>query len=159
MSEASANAESAAVVAPGCVFVTGRRGTGKTRWLQARIAALPPAECGVVVMEEGRTRWEKFAAASPGLAVEKLFPPCICCPGLAGLSRAVRALAERAGMRRIFIELPLIATPGLLAEFDRDPAWPRELVLLRPAAGPLLPAEELLALEADASARDLAFAP
>lgn len=115
------------------MFVSGPPRAGKTRWLHARIRALaaatPPARCAVLLAEEGRTRWENFAREVPGLAVQRLVLPCLCCPALAHLPAAVAQLAARPGVDWLFLEVPAIAAAGLLAEFDRAVGWPREIVI------------------------------
>lgn len=62
---------SAAHTPPHCVFVTGPRGAGKTRWLQRQIHDLAEKQPGtgsaVLLAGEGRTRMERFAQDTPGL--------------------------------------------------------------------------------------------
>jgi G3E family GTPase len=115
------------------VFVTGPRGAGKTRWLQLKIHDLaekqPGARCAVLLAEEGRTRMEKFAQDSPGVAVRRLLLPCTCCPALAELPGALRALVAAVRPDWVFVEVPALAAAGLVAEFDRVLGWPRELVV------------------------------
>jgi Ni2+-binding GTPase involved in maturation of urease and hydrogenase len=119
---------------PRCVVVTGPRGAGKTRWVQERIrllvTAAPALRCGVVLAEEGRTRFERFARANPGLAVRRVLLACPCCPAQAFLPETVRALVAETGAEQVFLELPAVAAAGLLGEFDRELGWPREVVLL-----------------------------
>jgi Ni2+-binding GTPase involved in maturation of urease and hydrogenase len=123
---------------PRCVVVTGPCGAGKTRWLQDRIRALrveqPEARFGVVIAEEGRTRWEKFVQETPGLAVRRVFLPCPCCPALADLPGTVNQLVAESGAAHLFLELPAVAAAGLLAEFDRTFGWPRQVVVCKSAA-------------------------
>jgi hypothetical protein len=123
---------------PRCVFVTGPRGAGKTRWMQERIRALraeqPEGRCGVVLAEEGRTRMERFAQEPPGVAVRRVFLPCLCCPALADLTGGLRQLVADARTDWLFLEVPSIAAAGLLAEFDRAIGWPRQLVVCQGAA-------------------------
>lgn len=120
-------------VRPRCVVVTGPRGAGKTRWVQERIrrlvAATPALRCGVLVAEEGRTRFERFARTIPGLVVRRVLLPCPCCPAQAFLPETVRALIAETGAELVFLELPAVAAAGLLGEFDRELGWPREVVL------------------------------
>ncbi len=124
---------SASNTPPHCVFVTGPRGAGKTRWLQLKIHDLaekqPGARCAVLLAEEGRTRMEKFAQDSPGVAVRRLLLPCTCCPALAELPGALRALVAAVRPDWVFVEVPALAAAGLVAEFDRVLGWPRELVV------------------------------
>jgi hypothetical protein len=123
---------------PSCVVVTGPCGAGKSRWLQERIRALrveqPEARFGVVIAEEGRTRWERFAQETPGVAVRRVFLPCPCCPALADLPGAVNQLIAETGAAHLFLELPAVAAAGLLAEFDRTAGWPRQVVVCKSAA-------------------------
>ena len=116
-----------------CVIVTGPRGAGKTRWLQRHIRILalgePPQRCAVLLVEEGRTRMEGFVRDVPGVTVHKLFLPCLCCPAQAELEWTVRTLLATAGASRLFLEVPAIAAPGLVAEFDRIFGWPRQVVV------------------------------
>ena len=118
---------------PHCVFVTGPRGAGKTRWLQQQIREIavnqPDSRCAVLLAEEGRTRMEKFAKDTPGVTVRRLLLPCICCPILADLPGALRALVAAASAGSLFVEMPAMAAAGLVAEFDRVLSWPRELVV------------------------------
>lgn len=119
---------------PRCVVVTGPRGAGKTRWVQERIRALvaatPKLRCGVVLAEEGRRRFERFTRTVPGLAVRRVLLPCPCCPAQAFLPEVVRALVTETGVAQVYLELPAVATLGLLGEFDRELGWPREVVLV-----------------------------
>lgn len=71
---------------------------------------------------------ELFSQSTPGVAVRKLFLTCTCCPAVANLPGNVRALVETAQADWLFVELPVIAAPGLLAEIDRTLRWPRSLV-------------------------------
>jgi hypothetical protein len=118
---------------PHCVFVTGPRGAGKTRWLQLQIGDLsekrPGARFAVFLAEEGRTRMEGFARNAPGLSVRRLLLPCPCCPALVDLPGALRELAATVSPDWVFFEMPAIAAAGLLAEFDRALGWPRELAV------------------------------
>jgi hypothetical protein len=115
------------------VFVVGPRGAGKTRWVQHRIrqhvAAEPGGRCAVVLAEEGHTRMERFARDVPAVAVRRLLLPCPCCPALAQLPETIRQVIGETGATRLYVEVPATAAAGLLAEFDRDPGWPRRLVL------------------------------
>jgi hypothetical protein len=118
---------------PRCVFVTGPRGSGKTRWMQLRIRELaqkpPGARCAVLLAEEGRTRMERFAQGTPGVSVRRLLLPCTCCAALADLPGALCALVASVRPNWVFIEVPALAAAGLLAEFDRNLGWPRELAV------------------------------
>lgn len=118
---------------PRCVFVTGPPGAGKTRWLRAQIRDAitdkPGARCTVLLSEEGRTRWERFAQSTPGLSVRRLALPCPCCPALADLPGAVHALLVAARPDWLFFEVPALAAKGILADFDRTFGWPRGVVV------------------------------
>lgn len=122
---------------PRCVFVTGPRGAGKTRWIQSRILELvgaqPESRCGVVLAEDGHTRMEHFAHEVPRVAVRRVLLPCPCCPARAYLPDAVRELDRATGAAWIWIETPATAAAGLLREFDRELGWPRQLVLCNDA--------------------------
>jgi G3E family GTPase len=111
--------------------VTGPRGAGKTRWLQAQIRGLGPpgARAAVLLAEEGRTRMESFAGDTPGVTVHRLLLPCLCCAGLADLPGALRRLVAAARPDRAFLEVPALAAAALVAEFDRELGWPRELAV------------------------------
>jgi hypothetical protein len=118
---------------PRCVFVSGPRGGGKTRWLQERILALvaeqPGIRCAVVLAEDGRTRMERFAHDVSGVAVRRVFLPCPCCPARADLPATARQLALETNATWLFVEVPATAAAGLLAEFDRELGWPREVIV------------------------------
>ncbi len=120
-------------VMPHCVAVTGPRGAGKTRWLQQCIRELlaerPGVRCAILLAEEGRTRMESFCADLPRLSLRKLFLPCLCCPEASDLSGAVGRLVTETGADWLFLELPVIAAPGLLAVFDRQIRIPRTVVM------------------------------
>jgi G3E family GTPase len=70
---------------------------------------------------------EGFCRENPGVSVRRLALPCMCCPGLADLSGAVRDLMEAATPDWIFVEAPALAAAGLLADFDRGHGLPRLL--------------------------------
>lgn len=118
---------------PGCVFVTGPRGAGKTRWIQSRILEVlgpePERHCGVVLAEDGHTRMEHFAHEVPEVAVRRVLLPCPCCPARAYLPDTVREIARDTAVAWIWVEAPTTAAAGLLREFDRELGWPRQLVL------------------------------
>lgn len=119
---------------PRCVIVTGPRGAGKTHWVQERIrelvAATPGRRCGVLLAEEGRTRYEQFVRSVPGVVVRRVLLRCPCCPAQAFLPEAARALAAETDLTQVFLELPAVAALGLLGEFDRELGWPRDIVLV-----------------------------
>ncbi len=123
---------------PRCVFVTGPRGAGKTRWMQEHIRTLrakqPGMRCGVVLAEEGRTRMERFAQEPPGVAVRRVYLPCPCCPALANLPGTLYQLVADARTDWVFLEVPTIAAVALLSEFDRAIGWPRQVVVCQDAA-------------------------
>jgi len=133
---------------PRCVVVTGPVGAGKTRWLQCCVRRLlqrqPAARPAVLLAEEGRTRMENFCRETPGVVWRKLSLPCTCCPAAADLPGAVRALVGPARADWLFLELPVIAAPGLLAEFDQMLGWSRSFVAcLTPRWARALAAEEI----------------
>lgn len=113
--------------------MVGPRGAGKTRWIQHQVRQLAAGgsdlRAAVILAEDGHTRMERFAHDHPGLAVRRLLLPCPCCPALAQLPMTVRELVASSGAGWLFVETPATAASGLLAEFDRDPAWPRRVVL------------------------------
>ncbi len=115
------------------MFVSGPRGAGKTRWVQARIRELVGRDrsvrCGVILAEDGHTRMERFAREVPGVAVRRVLLPCPCCPARAFLPDTIRQLAAEPGVDWVFVEAPATAAAGLLGEFDRDLGWPREVVV------------------------------
>ena len=128
---------------PLCHFVTGARGSGRTRHILGRlreIAAIAPPDAGtatiaVLLAGDGRTRAETLAAAFPGLVLRRLFLPCQCCPELARLPSALLSAKEaNPGIKQIFIEVPDFAAPRLIEEFDQSPAWPRKVVVCMSAA-------------------------
>jgi len=114
-------------------WITGPRGAGKTRWLQARLRTLreakPGLRCAVLSLEDGRTQWEDFSRSESGVTFGKLVMPCVCCPAAAGLPAAVSEMVRSTGAEFLFIEAPAVAAAGLLREFDQTLAWPREVVL------------------------------
>ena len=120
---------------PLCHFVTGARGSGKTRHILEclrKIAATESATGGnvaVMLAEQGRTRAESLSAAFPGLVLRKLFLPCQCCPELAQLPSALRAAWEtNPRLEQIFVEAPDVAAARFLEEFDAVLGWPRKVV-------------------------------
>lgn len=118
---------------PPTVWITGPRGAGKTRWLQARLRALrearPGVRCAVLSLEDGRAQLEEFSRSAPGVTLGKLVLPCLCCPAAAGLPAAAAEMVRATGAEHLFIEAPAMAAAGLLQEFDQTLAWPREVVL------------------------------
>lgn len=120
-------------IPPHCVFVTGSCGAGKTRWLQSHSKNLlersPAMRCAVPLAEEGRTRLQRLALDTPGVMVRMLLLPCPCCPALADLPVALRALVVAVYLDWIFVEVPTIAAANLVAEFDHSLGWQRELVV------------------------------
>jgi len=120
-------------IPPRCVFVSGPRGAGKTRWMQERILELvarhPGIHCAVVLAEDGHTRMERFAHDVPGVAVRRVLLPCPCCPARADLPGTIRQLTGETGADWLFVESPAVAAAGLLGEFDRELGWPRQIVL------------------------------
>jgi DNA-binding transcriptional LysR family regulator len=128
-------------VVPVCTFVAGPRDSGKTRHILEclrKIAGTSQAPVGTVAVllaEEGRTRAESLSAAFPGLILRRLFLPCQCCPELARLPAALRAIREaNPRLERVFIEAPDIAALRFLEEFDGVIGWPRTLVTCLSAA-------------------------
>lgn len=136
--------------APRTVIVVGPRGAGKTRWMQdavARLVAGPEAQrCAVVLAEEGRTRMENFVREHAGVTLHKFFPPCLCCPALIDLPGSLRRAVAANNAGWLFLELPAIAAPPLIPEFERTLGWPRAvLVCTGPrwaARTPLIPFQE-----------------
>jgi hypothetical protein len=95
-------------------------------------AAPPAARAAVLVIDDGGPpALRDDAAGFPGARVNKLTLPCLCCPELAGLPAAVRSMCGAPGgpVSHLFIKIPDIAAPRLLAEFDRAVGWPRTLVV------------------------------
>jgi hypothetical protein len=123
---------------PRCTFVTGPRRSGRTRCIQQRLAACPsPARAAVLVIDDGGLLARHSDDADfPDARVNKLTLPCPCCPELAGLPVAVRSMCGVPGepVSHLFIKIPDIAAPRLLAEFDRMVGWPRTLVVCLSAA-------------------------
>lgn len=126
-------ARAAVTPAPRCILVTGPAGTEKVRWLQETIHTLRAdglvANCAVLATPETAGEMERFARVVPRVSVRRLILPCLCCPGAAELPRRVRALAEESGADRLFVDLPVLAAAGLIAEFDALVRWPREIVV------------------------------
>lgn len=108
---------------PNCVFVTGPRGAGKTRWMQQCILRLleqrPATKCAVLLAEEGRTRMEGFIEGRAGLIFRKLFLPCLCCSCRSAVAGALRQLSDANTLEWIFVELPAVAAAGMISELDR----------------------------------------
>ncbi len=123
---------------PHCTFVTGPRRSGRTRCIRQRLAACPAsARAAVLVIDDGGLlARHSDDACFPGARVNKLALPCPCCPELAGLPVAVHAMCGDPGatVSHLFIKIPDIAAPRLLAEFDRVVGWPRTLVVCLSAA-------------------------
>jgi hypothetical protein len=114
---------------PRCVFVTGPGGPGRIRWLEERLAQLRGVRCAVLLADEGLVRTKRFASVAPEVTVRCLFMPCLCCPGVSDLPRVARRLADESRAEWLFIEVPVLAAGGLLAEFDAVNAWPREVMV------------------------------
>lgn len=126
---------------PICTFVSGPRDAGKSRHILeclrkiAATAHTPEGTVAVLLAEEGRTRAESLSAAFPGLILRRLFLPCQCCPELARLPAALRAIKDaNPRLERVFIEVPDIAALRFLEEFDAVIGWPRSLVVCLSAA-------------------------
>ena len=126
-------ATSAPKTLPHCVFVTGPRDAGKIHWLQQQIRDItvnqPDARCAVLLAEERPTRMEEFAKDNPSVTVRRILLPCICCPILADLPGALRALVAAGSTDSLFVEVPAMAAAALVAEFDCVLGWPRKLVV------------------------------
>lgn len=121
---------------PRCVFVTGPSGPAKVRWLEEQVAQIASGgtmpgrqACGVLLVDEGLTRTNRFAGAEPAITVRCLFMPCLCCPGVADLPRVARRFADENRIEVLFIEVPALAAAGLIAEFDHILRWRREVVV------------------------------
>lgn len=118
---------------PRCVFLTGPRGAGMTRWLHQYVHRLvkqqPAVRCAVLLAEEGANGVELFAAASARVTVRKVYLSCLCCPWVADLPSAARALVAASRADWLFIVTPAIAAAALLAELDRVVCWPRRVVV------------------------------
>jgi hypothetical protein len=147
---------------PHCMLVTGPRGAGTTRWVDECVGRLMERQsgnrCGVLLADQSPVRKDTACADKPGVVVRGCFLPCTCCPSAADLSAAVHGLVQANQPNWIFIEIPVIAAPGLIAEFDRMVRWPRSLVVcLTPAwararrMGSLSPFQLLLLETADVS--------
>ena len=145
---------------PHCMLVTGPRGAGTTRWVAEcvgrRMVRQSGNHCGVLIADQSPVRKGTAFADKPGVVVRGCFLPCTCCPSAADLSAAVHGLVQANQGNWIFNEIPVIAAPGLNAEFDRMVRWPRSLVArLTPAlararrVGSLSPFQLLLLETAD----------
>lgn len=126
---------------PVCTFVSGPRDSGKTRHVLeclrriATTARTPEGTVAVLLAEEGRTRAESLSAAFPGLVLRRLFLPCQCCPELARMPAALRAVKDaNPRLERVFLEVPDIAALRFMEEFDTVIGWPRSLVVCLSAA-------------------------
>jgi hypothetical protein len=87
------------------------------------------AHSAVLLAEEGRTRMADFARDTPGVILQQIRLPCICCPGLVDLPGALRAVEAMGRPDWVFLEVPAVAATGMMAEFDRGLGWPRELTV------------------------------
>lgn len=145
---------------PHCVLVTGPRGAGTTQWVDECVGRLiqrhPTNRCGVLLADQSPVCKDTACAHQPGVIVRGCFLPCTCCPAAADLPAAVHGLVAANQPNWIFIEIPVIAAPGLIAEFDRMVRWPRSLIVcLTPAwararrMGSLSPFQSLLLETAD----------
>ena len=126
------------IAPPRCVIVTGPSNAGTTRWLEDCVRRLerwqPAARCGVLLADQSPLRKDTVGNGAPGVVVHGCFLPCTCCPAAADLPSAVRGLVEASQANWLFIEMPVIAAPGLITEFDRVVGWPRTIVVsLTPA--------------------------
>lgn len=88
----------------------------------------------VLASPETATALKRFADLLPGDRVRHLWLACLCCPGAADLPGQIRALAGDAGADRIFVDLPVSGAIGLIAEFDVQKPWRREIVVCLSAA-------------------------
>ena len=112
--------------------------------------------CGVLLADQSPVRKKTVCADTPSVVVHECFLPCTCCPAAADLPSAVRGLVQASQADWLLIELPVIAAPGLITEFDRVVGWPRSVVVcLTPAwerarrMGLLAPFQMLLLETAD----------
>ncbi len=116
----------------------------------------PATRFGVLLADQIPVRKKTVCAYPPAVVVRTYFLPCACCPAAAALPSAVREVAQASQVNWLFIEMPVIAAPGLIAEFDRVVRWPRTIVVsLTPAwerarrSGLLSPFQVLLLETAD----------
>lgn len=126
------------LTAPRCVIVTGPQDTLARRWLEECVRRLarwqPAAHCGVLLAEGILLHNQRVCADTPGVVVHRCFLPCTCCQDAAALPTAVREIVEGRELKWLFLQVPILAAAGLVAEFDRVVRWPREFVInLTPA--------------------------
>lgn len=121
------------VPAPHCVVATGPNPALTAGWVELCVGRLVQhgsnVRCAVLLADQNPPREGAGHGGPPGAVVGRCFLPCICCPAAADLPSAVRALAQSSGADWLFIEMPIIMAPGLLAEFDRVLGWPRSVVV------------------------------
>lgn len=117
---------------PQIVFLTGPRGTGKTRWAQRFLLAWherhPTGRIDFIQGEQGRARMENFVASASWLSLRKVEFPCFCCTGLIDLPGIARAMTEHSRADWLLIEAPALAATSLLEELDRTLGWPHRTV-------------------------------
>lgn len=118
---------------PHCILVTGPRGAGMTQWVAECVDRLikqrPASRCGVLLADQCPVRRDTACVNQPEVVVRGCFLRCNCCPAAANLTSAVHGLVQASQPDWIFIEIPVIAALGLIAEFDRTVRWPRSLVV------------------------------
>jgi hypothetical protein len=118
---------------PHLVVVTGPHPAGNVRWIESRIRALregePDLRLAVVLVRTSPDTLSAPGLADLGAKTQSLVMPCQCCPDAAGLPTLLQQLAADSAPAIIFIETPVLVSPGLLNDLDRSLRWPRELVL------------------------------
>lgn len=120
-----------AAAPPRCVIVTGPEKAARLNWLRGELRdadATSPRDA-LVSVDLGQAELRALAREFPRLAVRQLFLPCLCCPALADISGNVQEIATGSGATRLFIDVPALAAPGLLSEFDAHLTWPRQFVV------------------------------
>lgn len=119
--------------APRCVLVTGPRGRGPSQWVHEQIRQVQKQRLGIrcayLVADQGLVCPDRSADDRSAVMMRSLYMPCMCCPAVADLPGAVRALAAGSRAEWLGIELPVLAAGALLAEFDRQVGWARDFVV------------------------------
>ncbi len=130
------------------MLLTGPQRGETERRLNEAIEAVrigePAARCAVLIAEDRWRGSDQPAINGPQVSVQTMVLPCLCCPSAIDLAGVVRTLV---GIRRpdcLFLQLPVLAAAGLLAEFDTRLGWPREFVVCLNAAWSQARREEAL---------------